>query len=759
MMASSGMIGGTIGHYRIVRKLGEGGMGQVYLAHDTRLDRPVALKFVRTMDRPAGGQQLLREARAASALNHPNVCTIHEVGEFGADACIVMEYVEGETLADRIAARRMPGDEVITIATQIAAALAHAHGRGVVHRDLKSANVVIGPESRVKVLDFGLSRRALPSADPVTRPPDTVTEVGVIAGTLAYMSPEVLRGARADATTDLWALAVTLYEMCASRRPFDGATPFELVAAILDGAPVNVPANVPAPLARILARGLSKNPYARFPDAVAFREALEAASRHEDDSHVPVLRTLVVLPFENLSSDDSQEFFADGMTEAITAAIARLGSIRVISRTSAMQFKHDRPPIPEIARRLGAEAVVEGSVMRAGGRVRVSAQLIDARSDQHLWSDRLDCDLTDVLDLQDQVAVSIVKGIRSRLVTPDAGGDRPTVQPRDTRRSVDPEAYVEYLRGRHAWTRRTPGALRQAIACYERAIERDPTYARAYAGIAESHGELGFFGASAPRNAFPPATAAARRALELDPSTASAHIVLGYVATHYRCNFREAADAFEEGLRLEPDNPNGRHWYALLLTSRGTRDAAIQQLRLAEELDPLSAIVRAATGLVLHFFGEFEAAVAECRDALDLNPDFAAAKWTLAKTLLGLGDASAAVELLQPLADDSRWIGVLGDYGRALGHCGRRDEARAVLATLTAAASRAYVRPYDVALVHMGLQEHDAALEQLERACGEGGNWLNYLWLDPAFAALRDHPRFTALLRQVADGSAASRRS
>ena len=273
------MIGSTVGHYDIVRKIGGGGMGVVYLARDTRLDRPVALKFVRTPSDPGGASQLLREARAASALNHPGICTVHEVGESGSDAYIVMEYVEGETLSDRMAARPFSPDDVIAIGAQVAAALVHAHGRGVVHRDLKSANIVFGAENRIKVLDFGLSRRTTVAADDVTRPPETLTEAGVIAGTLAYMSPEVLRGGKADERADLWALAVTLFEMCASRRPFEGATPFEMSAAILGSEPPPLPPHVPAPLGAFVTRALSKDPGARFPTAASFRGALDAAAR------------------------------------------------------------------------------------------------------------------------------------------------------------------------------------------------------------------------------------------------------------------------------------------------------------------------------------------------------------------------------------------------------------------------------------------------------------------------------------------------
>ena len=473
------MIGSTVGHYDIVRKIGGGGMGVVYLARDTRLDRPVALKFVRTPSDPGGASQLLREARAASALNHPGICTVHEVGESGSDAYIVMEYVEGETLSDRMAARPFSPDDVIAIGAQVAAALVHAHGRGVVHRDLKSANIVFGAENRIKVLDFGLSRRTTVATDDVTRPPETLTEAGVIAGTLAYMSPEVLRGGKADERADLWALAVTLFEMCASRRPFEGATPFEMSAAILGSEPPPLPPHVPAPLGAFVTRALSKDPGARFPTAASFRGALDAAARGDNPAREEGLRTVVVLPFENLSGDDSQEFFADGMTEAITAAIARLGSIRVISRTSAMQFKRQRPPLPEIARILNADAVVEGSVMRAGNRVRVAAQLVDARADEHLWAETYDRDLTDVLDLQDDVARAIVNGIQSRLATPGPERQGPTMLPGVAHRAVHADAYVEYLRGRHAWARRSTGrCARPSRATNEPSIWIPPMHAR-----------------------------------------------------------------------------------------------------------------------------------------------------------------------------------------------------------------------------------------------------------------------------------------
>jgi len=744
------VVGTNVAHYRIEREIGAGGMGVVYLARDTRLERPVALKFVRPGDDPGRPRSsLLREARAACALNHPNVCTVHEVGDADGATYIVMEYVEGQTLSDRIAAGPLAPDAVIAIGGQIAAALAHAHERGIVHRDLKSANVRLGPEDRIKVLDFGLSRRIGGTEGDVTRPSESLADAGGMAGTLPYLSPEVLRGGTADAQADLWALAVTLYEMCAGRRPFGGATPYETSAAILQANPPPLPSGVPAPLRRVVERGLARDAASRFPDAAALRRALEEAARGRGAAPGPAAgSTLVVLPFDNLSGDPSQDFFADGMTEAVTAAVARLGSVRVISRTSAMQFRGGRRALPEIAQRLGADLAVEGSVVRAGDRVRITAQLIDARTDEHLWADSLDRDLTDVLDLQDDVARAIVQGLRGRVASTEPPGDAPPASTPAPRR-VDPAAYDEYLRGRHAWALRTPDALRQGIAHYRRAIEHDPAYARAHAGVAECFGVLGFMGHSAPRNSFAPAKAAAQRALALDPSVGSAHVALGYVATHYRWELEAAARSLEEGLRLEPEEPNGRHWYALLLASRGERDAALEQMRRAAELDPLSMIARTAMGLLLLFFGDLDGAAAECRDALELDPGSPAARWTLGKVLLARGDVGRAREVLEALAaEPGRFLAVLGDYGKALGLAGEASRARDVLAELRSAAERAYVRPVDVARVHLGLGERDAALEELEKALHEGGNWLNYLHLDPGFAELRGSARFASLLER-----------
>ncbi len=498
------MIRKSLGRYRIVEKLGAGGMGEVYRAHDEQLDRDVAIKVLpaeRFRDASARAR-LLREARTASQLNHPNICTIHEVGEAEGQAYIAMELVEGQPLSARLTSGALPAEDVLRVGLQLADAVGHAHERDVVHRDLKSANVILTPEGRAKVLDFGLAKRLSgDELDDVTRSQASLTQAGALVGTLAYMPPEQLRGQPADARSDVWALGVVLYEMATGMRPFQGQTGFELSSAILNQRPAPLPGNVPLELRAVIERCLEKEPARRYQRGGEARAALEAIqsgsaampwlvlryqlrrrrwlaataaamallvvlaalnvervrTRFAGGPSAPQIDSLAVLPLENLSGDPAQDYFADGMTEALITDLGRLtGLKRVIARGSVMRYQGTKKPLSEIARELKVDALITGAVLRAGDRVRITAQLVNPETEEQLWTERCERDLRDVLRLQNELTTAIAGEIRVKL-TPKEHARLATARP------VNPEAYEAYLKGQVHFFKLTPEGLDTAL--------------------------------------------------------------------------------------------------------------------------------------------------------------------------------------------------------------------------------------------------------------------------------------------------------
>ncbi len=496
------MLGKTLGHYRILEKIGAGGMGEVYRAHDEQLGRDVAIKLLpaSVLSDATARARLLREARSAASLNHPHICTIHEVGEADGQAYIAMELVEGQPLSARLAGGALPTEQVLRYGLQLAEALGHAHERGLVHRDLKSANVVITTEGRAKVLDFGLAKRLSEGEmDVVTRSQASLTAAGALVGTLAYMAPEQLRGQPADARSDVWALGVVLHEMATGSRPFQGQTGFELSSAILTQRPAPLVGKAPLGLRAVIERCLEKEPARRYQRAGEVRAALEAVQtgavapwtawryrlarrrwlaaagavvvlaavlvglnvgglreRLRHGASPSGINSIAVLPLENLSHDPEQEYFTDGMTEALITELGQISALRVISRTSAMHYKGTRKTLPEIARELHVDAVVEGSVERYGQRVRITAQLIEAPTDRHLWAKSYERDLGDVFALQDAVAQAITNEIKIKLTTQEQ-------RRLASARRVNPQAHEAYLRGRFFWNKRSPEGLNRAL--------------------------------------------------------------------------------------------------------------------------------------------------------------------------------------------------------------------------------------------------------------------------------------------------------
>src|SRR6267378_2697223 len=620
MAGSDAFIGQTVSHYRIVEKLGCGGMGIVYKAEDVKLGRLVALKFLSeelSRDRHAV-ERFQQEARAASALNHHHICTIHDIDEHEGRQFIIMELLEGQTLKHRIAGRPMETGQVATLGMQIAEALDSAHAKGIIHRDIKPANIFVMELGQAKVLDFGLAKLMRPISE-VTGT-EAFTGPQTVIGTLPYMAPEQLQGEKVDARTDIYALGMVLYEMATGQLAFGDELPTKLIDAILHRPPP-APGRLNPPLSPkledIILKCLEKNPENRYqsskevvvdlrrlvmPSTVAQAVAPPQGRRYGVMTGVISvvllagmlvglnvgdwrnrllkraspgrIESLAVLPLENLSGDPQQDYFADGMTEAMIAGLAKIRALRVISRTSVMRYKGARVPLPEIARALDVDAIVEGSVLRAADRVRITALLVDTATDRHLWAETYERDVGDILALQSEVAKAI------------AGEIQITITPQEVARlarpsPIDPEAYHSYLKGRYHWEKRSEEGLKRALHFFQEAIERDPTYAPAYAGIADYYITLGNYNVVDSHEAYPKGKAAALRALEIDPGSAEAYTSLASIKGSYEWDRAGAERDFRRAIALNPNYANAHHWFADHLVSLGRFDEGMAEIAVA----------------------------------------------------------------------------------------------------------------------------------------------------------------------------------
>jgi len=796
------MIGTTLGHFRIIEKLGAGGMGEVYRARDEQLQRDVALKVLSPDALPdqTARARLLQEARAASALNHPHICTIHEVGEAGGQTYIVMERVEGRPLKDLIPAGGFPAESVLRYGAQIADALAHAHERGIVHRDLKSLNVVVTPAGHVKVLDFGLAKRLSGSElDEATRSQKSLTAAGAIVGTMTYMAPEVLRGEAADARSDIWALGVVLYEMAAGQMPFRGQTGFELSSAILREPPAALPAAVLSGLRAIIQRCLAKETGQRYQHAGEIRAVLEAmeptgsgaalAPPKQSAAAAPSpgagragqrglwlggaaalaglmvvgfamnigglrgrlagpaprgqIQSLAVLPLSNFSKDPEQEYFADGMTEELITDLAKIGALKVISRTSVMQYKGTKKTVPEIARELNVDEVIEGSVQRSGDRVRITAQLIDARNDRHLWAESYERDLRDVLGLQGEVARAIAREIQVTL-TPQEQTRLASARP------VNPEAHEAYLKGEYYWNKLTEEGIKKSMEYYQKAIQLAPDYATAYAALAFSYNLLASSEYAPSRENYAQAKKLAQKAVELDGNLASGHAALGFVLCYGDWNWPAAEAEFKRANELEPNGEGAHSVYALYLGDMGRIEEAIAEMKRSLELDPVNVLSRGNLGWLYYRAGHWERAVAEYQKILDRSANSSDAHAGLARVHGSQGRYAEAIAEWREARRLSEDIpGYIAGLGYAYVAAGKRDEAQKLLGELEQMSKRKYVSPYQVATIYAALGEKEQSFQWLAKALDEHNDSLVGLKVDPAFASLRSDPRFADLLRRV----------
>jgi serine/threonine protein kinase/Flp pilus assembly protein TadD len=740
------VIGEIVAHYRILEKLGGGGMGVVYRAEDLKLRRQVAVKFLPaelTRDEQAKGR-FIHEAQAASALDHPNICTVHEINETeDGRLFMVMACYEGETLKTRIARGPLRFAEAARITDQVASGLAKAHGRGIVHRDIKPANIMLTSDGPVKILDFGLAR--LPDAG-------GITETGTTWGTVGYMSPEQAAGGAIDHRADLWALGVVLYEMLTGRRPFPGESAPVVMFNILNGTPDPVRAlraDVPVELERVVSRALARPIWQRHRTAEELLEDLRSVPSTADSSVSGTasggLRrrpSMAVLPFVDLSPERDQEYFCEGMAEEIINALSTLEGVRIPSRTSSFQFRDRSVDVAEIGRRLHVETVLEGSIRKAGPRLRVSAQLVSVSDGFQVWSAQYNRQLDDVFAVQEEIARAIVDRLKVKLAgEPDA----PLVR----RTTDDLEAYSLYLKGRHHWTWRRPGFITRALECFTGAIAADSSYALAYTGIADCHLLTAHYWIRPADEARPKALEAAARALELDGMLAEAHHSMGAVRFFFEWDSAEAERAFRHALELAPRSALSVAYLALLLAVQPGRAAETLELRKkALALEPASTLVAYLADTTLLFLRDFDRALDGFQKTLELDPSSPLLLWGAAMAQSALGRHAESVDTATRMAEAGRLPYFRSYLGTVLARAGRIEEARAVLAELEGT-SREYAAAIELANIHAGLGDTARAIDAAERAADERTCSLQMYLSLPHFDALRAEPRFVAVLERV----------
>lgn len=736
------MIGKTISHYKIIQKIGEGGMGVVYKAEDTKLERTIALKFLPqeyTRDTDAK-ERFIQEARAAAVLDHPNICTVYGIDEVDGQTFIAMAYIKGQNLKNRLKSGFLELEEALEIIAQVARGLQEAHDNGIIHRDIKPANIMITEKGQIKIMDFELAKLSWGG---------DLTKTATIMGTVAYMSPEQAKGEKIDHRTDIWSLGAVFYEMLSGEQPFKSYHDQAVLYSILNENPApitKIRKDIPPELERIIQKSLEKNPRNRYSDMSDMLADLKSSGRKSISTPADK-PSIAVLPFVNMSADPENEYFSDGLSEELINALTKIRDLHVVARTSSFAFKGEKVDIREVGQKLNVSTLLEGSVRKAGDRVRITAQLVKVEDGYHLWSERYDRSIEDVFAIQDEITEKIVDNLRTTLDIPSPIHEE--------RRPNNLEAHELYLKGRYYWNRFSPDWINKALNYYDQAIEKDPNYALVYTAKAEAYGLLSTgLDILSTDDAMPKAREAALKALELDPNLAEGHVSLGVVATCYDWNRKAAKKHFQKAFELNPNSVGAHQWNEYYLTYlEGEYHEGIAHLERALELDPLNLLIRGRLGYMYYFLRDTDHAIKRFKEMVDFEPNYPLGHLGLVECYGRKGMYDEAIAEGEKVLDlGMRADAVIGGLGAWYGVAGKKDKALELLSELEARSNEGYVSSFWIAAIHIGLGEMDKAFESLEKAYEERDGNLIYITAPTPFDALSPDPRYKKLLNKMGLG-------
>jgi eukaryotic-like serine/threonine-protein kinase len=742
------MIGKTISHYTIVEKLGEGGMGIVYKAHDTKLNRTVALKFLSSHGTPSDNERkrFIHEAQSASTLEHPNICTIHEIDETSdGQLFIVMPCYEGETLEQKIergGTALFPFEEAFDIAIQIANGLRAAHEKEIVHRDIKSSNIFITAKGQIKIMDFGLARSA-----GMTQ----VTKTGMTIGTVPYMSPEQARGEKVDHRTDIWSFGVVLYEMLTGQRPFKGDYEHAIVYSIINEDPqsiIELRNEIPREAVLITEKMLQKQPHYRYGtmgevlnDLCMLRSVFMGIKT--DAETVKTVPSIAVLPFVDMSAQRDQEYFCDGIAEELINALSHIKGLHVVARTSAFAFKGEQRDVREIGKKLNVNSVLEGSIRKAGNRLRFTAQLINVADGFHLWSEKFDRSIGDIFDIQDELTMSIVDHLKVTLLS----GEKTALEKHHTN---DPEAYTLYLKGLYFSSKPSPESFETALEYFRLALVKDPNFALPYAGIAHIYGSYGVLSFLPPQEVLPKAKEALHKAVQLDYNLAEAYAISAVIAFWFEWDWKASENYFKKALSLNPGTSTCRAHYAWYQLAMGRFDEALAEIKRAQELDPLVSLFYAFGTSIHHTAGNFDEGLKQFDKAIELDPNNGLAYFHMGRLYYAKGmmeEARSAFQKSLELAIYSGWAeSYLGSIYNAQGN---KEKAENILNELIGQRKKKWVSSICIGLLAGELNKMDMAFEYFNKAFEERDTLMPFINIFREYDRLRKDPRFKTLLQKM----------